>query len=194
MSQARPKTGRGSMGRGTLEQVISRATFVLSGYALHISMAYLLKGPSAYGLLGLMISVTNIARVLLSTGLPQATPKFIAEADEELAYPILRTSLKLQWIMAAAIIGVYVAGIPLWQDFLNDPTLAPYFCASAPSDPAHGNAFQVLLELLRRPASVHAPSRGSTSCTRSGAWCSPSPSCFWDSASTACCGASVPRS
>ncbi len=144
MSQALPKTGRGSMGRGTLEQVISRATFVLSGYALHISMAYLLKGPSAYGLLGLMISVTNIARVLLSTGLPQATTKFIAEADEELAYPILRTSLKLQWIMAAVITGVYVAGIPLWQNFLNDHTLAPYLLASAPLIPLMGT-HQVLL-------------------------------------------------
>ena len=144
MNQALPKTGRGSMGRGTLEQVISRAIFVLSGYTLHISMAYLLKGPSAYGLLGLMISVTNIARVLLSTGLPQATTKFIAEADESLAYPILRTSLKLQWLMAAAITGVYVAGIPLWQNFLNDQTLAPYLLASAPLIPLMGT-HQVLL-------------------------------------------------
>lgn len=141
---ARPKTGGGTMGRGTLDQIISRAIFVLSGYALHISMAYLLKDPATYGLLGLMVNVTNIARVLLSTGLPQATTKFIAESDETLAYPILRTSLKLQWIMAAAITGVYVLGIPVWSRFLNDTSLAPYFLASAPLIPLMGT-HQVLL-------------------------------------------------
>lgn len=141
---ALPRTDRGTMGRGTLDQVISRAVFVLSGYALHISMAYLLKDPATYGLLGLMVNVTNIARVLLSTGLPQATTKFIAESDESLAYPILRTSMKLQWLMAAVITAVYLAGIPLWMRFLNDDSLAPYFLASAPLIPLMGG-HQVLL-------------------------------------------------
>ena len=65
-------------------------------------MVYLLGDPRAYGLLGIMINMTNIARVLVSTGLPQATSKFIADNDEELTYPILRTSMKLQWIIGGS--------------------------------------------------------------------------------------------
>ncbi len=62
-----------------------------------------------------MINMTNIARVLLSTGLPQATSKFIADNDEELTYPILRTSMKLQWIIGGASPVSTSRAIPLWQ-------------------------------------------------------------------------------
>jgi O-antigen/teichoic acid export membrane protein len=132
------------MGRGTLFQMISYGAFIASGYALNISMVYILADPVAYGLLGVMINVTNIARVALSSGLPNATSKFIAESDEESVYPILRTSLKLQWIMAAAIVVVFVAGAPLWGRLLNDTSLTPYFWACAPLIPLMG-VYQVIL-------------------------------------------------
>lgn len=132
------------MGRGTLFQMLSYGAFIVSGYALNISMVYILGDPVAYGLLGIMINATNIARVLLSSGLPNATSKFIAENDEELAYPILRTSLKIQWIMAAAVVVVFVAGAPVWSAMLNDSTLTPYFWACAPLIPLMG-VYQVLL-------------------------------------------------
>lgn len=135
---------RASVGKGTLWQMVSYGAFIVSGYALNISMVYILGDPVAYGLLGIMINTTNIARVLLSTGLPNATSKFIAESDEELAYPILRTSLKLQWIIGAAIVAVYVLGAPLWARMLNDSSLTPYFWASAPLIPLMG-AYQVML-------------------------------------------------
>jgi O-antigen/teichoic acid export membrane protein len=125
-------------------QMLSYGAFVLSGYALNISMVYILADPVAYGLLGIMINTTNVARVLLSNGLPNATSKFIAENDSELAYPILRTSLKLQWVIAAVIVVVYIAGAPLWGLLLNDSTLTPYFWASAPLIPLMG-AYQVIL-------------------------------------------------
>lgn len=133
----------GSMGRGTLHQMIARVAFILSGYAINIAMVYLLGDPALYGLLGIIIAVTNIARVLLSTGLPQATSKFIADNDEAFTYPILRTSLKVQWVMGAVIVVVYVAGAPLWARLLNDSSLVPYLWASAPLIPLMG-AFQVL--------------------------------------------------
>lgn len=132
-----------SMGKGTLYQVVARAVFVLSGYAINASMAYLLVDPVAFGVLGTMINVTNIARVLLATGLPQATSKFIAENDEELAYPILRTSMKLMWGMGAVIVAVYLIGTPLWTRLLNDTSLTPYFIVAAPLIPLLG-AFNVL--------------------------------------------------
>lgn len=131
------------MGKGTLHQMTARVAFIISGYAINITMVYLLADPVSYGLLGIMINMTNIARVLLSTGLPQATSKFIAQSDEELTYPIIRTSMKLQWMLGAVVVAVYAGGAPLWARLLNDPSLVPYFWASAPLIPLMG-AFQVL--------------------------------------------------
>lgn len=131
------------MGKGTLHQMIARVAFIVSGYAINIAMVYLLGDPAAYGLLGIMINMTNIARVLVSTGLPQATSKFIAENDDDLTYPILRTSMKLQWIIGGALMVVFMAGAPAWARLLNDTTLTPYFWAAAPLIPLMG-AFQVL--------------------------------------------------
>lgn len=134
---------RTAMGKGTLHQMYARVAFILSGYVLNIAMVYLLGDPAKYGLLGIMINITNIARVLLSTGLPQATSRFIADNDDDLTYPILRTSVKLQWVLGAVIVAVYVAGAGLWAGLLNDDSLVPYFWASAPLIPLMG-AFQVL--------------------------------------------------
>lgn len=131
------------MGKGTLHQLVARAAFILSGYAINIAMVYMLGDPVLYGLLGIMINVTNIARVLLSTGLPQATSRFIADNDDSLTYPIFRTSMKLQWIIGAVIVVVYAGGAPLWSRLMNDSSLVPYFWASAPLIPLLG-AFQVL--------------------------------------------------
>ncbi len=135
--------GDAQMGKGTLHQMIARGAFVLSGYAVNILMVYLLGNPVLYGVFGTMTNITNIARVLLSTGLPQATSKFIADNDERLSYPILRTSMKLQWILGAAIVAVYVAGTPVWTRVLSDPSMTPYFWVTAPLIPLMG-AFQVL--------------------------------------------------
>lgn len=140
---AEMKLKRSSLGRGTLFQMLAFAAFVMSGYVLNISMAYILA-PVAYGLLGIMINITNIARVLLSTGLPNATSKFIAENDDEMSYPILRTSLKLQWVMAAVIVTIFVGGAPIWARMLSDSSLVPYFWACAPLIPLMG-VYQVIL-------------------------------------------------
>ena len=131
------------MGKGTLHQMIARVAFIVSGYAINIAMVYLLGNPVSYGLLGIMINVTNIARALLTAGLPQATSKFIAGNDDDLTYPILRTSMKLQWIIAAGIVAIFCLGAPLWANLLNDSTLVPYFWVAAPLIPLMG-AFQVL--------------------------------------------------
>jgi O-antigen/teichoic acid export membrane protein len=135
---------RTSIGKGTLFQMVAYGAFILSGYALNISMVYILGDPVAYGLLGIMINVTNIARVALSSGLPNATSKFIAESPPELAYPILRTSLKIQWIVAGAIVIVFIGGADVWGRLLNDTSLTPYFWACAPLIPLMG-VYQVIL-------------------------------------------------
>lgn len=131
------------MGKGTLHQMIARVAFIGSGYVINIAMVYLLGDPVLYGLLGIMVNVTNIARSLLAAGLPQATSRFIAGSDEDLTYPILRTSMKLQWIIAAGVVGVFCLGAPLWANLLNDPALVRYFWVAAPLIPLMG-AFQVL--------------------------------------------------
>ena len=55
---------QGAMGKGTMHQMIARMAFIVSGYAINIAMVYMLGDPVSYGLLGIVINMTNIARVL----------------------------------------------------------------------------------------------------------------------------------
>ena len=112
---------QGAMGKGTMHQMIARMAFIVSGYAINIAMVYLLGDPVSYGLLGIVINMTNIARVLVSTGLPQATSKFIADNDDDLTYPILRTSMKLQWIIG----GGHRGGLRGGRDTVGQPAQRP---------------------------------------------------------------------
>ncbi|NQU43173.1 oligosaccharide flippase family protein, partial [bacterium] len=111
--------------------------FILSGYAIHVSLAHLLL-PLEYGLFGVILGMVTVVRVLLGSGISQATSRFIAH-DEEHAYAIFRTSRRAQRFLALAITALYIGGIPLWIRYLNDPTLAPYLLLSAVLVPLMGD-------------------------------------------------------
>lgn len=131
------------MGKGTVYYMMSRFAFLLSSYAIHITMAYYLKDPRDYGTLGVIISLVTIARVFLSNGLPQATSRFIAQQEEN-ASAILRSSLRIQLFLVAVVLVFYLAGIPLWTYLLNDRTLTRYILCSAPLVPLMAT-FQIYL-------------------------------------------------
>jgi O-antigen/teichoic acid export membrane protein len=118
-SLERPK--RSNLARGAAYTVLSRVAFILSGYAIHISMAHLLTAPE-YGALGVIVGLITLWRVFLSAGLPQTASQFIA-GDEARAYGIWRGALRIQMLFALAIWILYVAGAPLWANLLNDPSL-----------------------------------------------------------------------
>jgi O-antigen/teichoic acid export membrane protein len=134
------------MGKGTIYHIIARLAFLISSYAIHVSMAYYLSDPRDYGTLGVIISLITIARVFLSTGMPQATSKFIAQ-DEEHADVILKKALRIQHICAAIVTAFYVGGIPVWTSLLNDKSLAKYIVLSALLIPLMGS-LQIYLAYL----------------------------------------------
>jgi stage V sporulation protein B len=111
----------GVVARGALYTMLSRVAFILSGYAIHFSMAYLLL-PAEYGELGVIIGLITLWRVFLSAGLPQTTSQFIA-GDEQRAHGIWRQALKIQMLAALLLWVVYALGTPLWTLLLNDRSL-----------------------------------------------------------------------
>ncbi len=109
------------LARGAVYTMLSRVAFILSGYAIHFSMAYLLT-PADYGKLGVIIGLITLWRVFLSAGLPQTASQFIA-GDDEGAYGIWRQALKIQMTAALVLWAVYVLGTPLWSRLLSDTSL-----------------------------------------------------------------------
>ena len=118
------------MGKGTIYNMISRCSFLLSSYAIHFTMAYFLTDPRDYGTLGVIISMVTLARVFLSVGMPQAVSRFIAH-EEERAGMILRQGEKIQLIAASIVVIIYIGGIPLWTFLLKDTSLTNYILLSS---------------------------------------------------------------
>ncbi len=110
------------MTTGTLYQVIARFGFLISSYLIHVSMAYFLADPRDYGDLGVILGMVTMARVFLSTGLPQSTSRFIA-MDPSNEGAIFATALKIQFLCSLGILVLYAAGTPIWTRLLNDTSL-----------------------------------------------------------------------
>jgi O-antigen/teichoic acid export membrane protein len=118
------------MSKGTFYQIIARFSFLLSSYLIHISMAYFLADPKDYGNLGVILSLITVARVFLSTGLPQTASRFIA-LHEQHEGAIFWKSFQIQAVCSLAILVIYVGGIPLWTSILNDKSLGNYILLSS---------------------------------------------------------------
>lgn len=114
---------------GAFYMMVSRVAFVLSGYAIHVTMAHLLV-PADYGTLGVIVGLITLWRVFLSAGIPQTTTRFIA-ADERQTYWIWRRALRIQAGAALVLWAAYVVGTPLWVRLLNDASLTPYILLSS---------------------------------------------------------------
>ena len=132
--------------KGTIYHLIARTIFLVSSYALHITMAYHFLDPRHYGTFGVLMSILTIAYTFLSTGLPQAASKFISQ-DEAHADAIMKKAMRLQYIYIAFVVMVYVGGVPVWILFLNDRALTRYLLMSAVLIPLMGT-FQMYLSYL----------------------------------------------
>lgn len=134
------------MGSGTIYNLIARVAVLLSLFAIQVTMAHFLKDPRDYGTLGVILSMLAIAYILLSTGLPQAISKFIAQ-DEENAGAIFKKGIQMQQVVSAMVVVIYVGGIPLWTSLLNDASLTRYILWSAILIPLTGS-LQIYLAYL----------------------------------------------
>ncbi|RJX20463.1 MAG: hypothetical protein C4575_06475 [Desulforudis sp.] len=121
----------------TLYQIAARFVFVLSSYGLHILLAYFISDMEEYGRIGVVFSILAIARVLLSSGLPQAIARFVA-LDNEASRAVFWFGLQYQLFFSIIIALIYVFGARLWISLCGDNELFPLVLISALIIPATG--------------------------------------------------------
>ena len=110
--------------QGTIYLSLAQASFVLSGYALHIGLGRLL-GPAEYGIYSIIISIATMLNLILSIGLSQAVSKYVSENEND-SLSILKSSLCISIIIgciASFIIVIQARNISI---LLNDDSFAPY--------------------------------------------------------------------
>lgn len=109
--------------------LLSSIIFVVSGYLIHIWLGKEL-GPIEYGIYGVIISLMTTVNIIQSSGLPQATSKFIASGkhDNEV---VLKASLRLQIISTLILALVFFALAQPLALLLNDAGLTNYIRASS---------------------------------------------------------------
>jgi len=125
------------MNIGTLYQIVARFVFVLSSYGLHIILAYLIYDMTDYGRVGVVFSMLAMARVFLTTGVPQAISRFVAQ-DPNVSEGIFWTGLKFQLIVSVFITLIYVAGAWTWIVMVEDFEMLPLVLISALIIPTSG--------------------------------------------------------
>ncbi|MFH1860990.1 MAG: flippase, partial [bacterium] len=122
--------------KGTIYLTIGQIVFVISSYTLHIGLARYL-GPEGYGVFGVILYLTIMARSLVNRGIPQSVSKYIAE-NEEHAIAIKNKGLFIQIVFSIFITIIYFCCAPILGQVLHDPSLVPYIQLSAFNIPFFG--------------------------------------------------------
>lgn len=109
--------------------MVSSSVFLVSGYLISVWLGREL-GPTEYGIYGVIISLMTAVNIIQTSGLPQATSKFIASGKHNVD-EILNASLRLQ-IISTGILTLlfFIFAYPL-SLLLNDATLVGYIRATA---------------------------------------------------------------
>jgi len=102
----------------------AQIAFILSGYILQIGLGRLLN-PAGYGIYSVVIYIATVINLILTTGFPLATSKYISK-DKNLSLSILKTTLSFSLITSiSASILMYLCAKIISQ-LLNDITLIQY--------------------------------------------------------------------
>lgn len=112
------------MGTGTVYIMIAGLVFSVFNYAIHVGLARKF-GPELYGIFGILMSLYLINTAFLSTGIPRALSKFVSETKEK-TVSFLKTSVRLQLILALLIAFIYIIFAPVIGRILKDPSLIKY--------------------------------------------------------------------
>lgn len=115
---------RQSITQGTLYLLIAQIVFILSGYMVHIGLGRLL-GPNDYGIYGVIIYLATVFNLILITGLPQATSKYISE-DGTNSLNVLKTSFIFSMFLGVIFFLIIIAEAEDIAQLLKDPGLTPY--------------------------------------------------------------------
>ncbi|HEX8923678.1 MAG TPA: flippase [Patescibacteria group bacterium] len=120
---------RNSLATGTLYVTVGSLFFMVSGYLVNIWLGRHL-GPRDYGTFGVVQSLWNAANLILTSGLPQAVTKYIAQDDSH-SDSILRAGLIVQLLSSLSMtLGFFVLA-PYISSLLHDQSLTPYIRLSS---------------------------------------------------------------
>lgn len=116
-----------SIAQGAIYLLVAQISFVLSGYVIHMGLGRYL-GPEMYGIYAIVISIATIFNLILTTGLPNATSKYISELNHDTKYrrSIVKTSILLSLFIGLVCSCIIFISAETVADQLNDPTLALY--------------------------------------------------------------------
>jgi stage V sporulation protein B len=122
--------------KGTIYLTAASLVYMVSGYFLSVWLGRFL-GPEKYGEYGVIISLMTLINLVQTSGLPQATAKFIAERSDE-ATSIFKRAIQIQLILAIGLMVILAfLAIPS-AHFLGDNKLAPFVAATALILPLYG--------------------------------------------------------
>ncbi len=114
----------GNTARASIYALVAQFIYMLGGYLVHSGMGRIL-GPAEYGVFGVILSLNSVLLLFLSSGVPTAVAKLMAE-DGKKSSRVLRSGLVVQGIASLAFFGAYWLAAPLLASVLGDPGLADY--------------------------------------------------------------------
>ena len=118
------------LGQGTFLNMLAKLTYLFCGYVIFIVIARIL-GPNKYGIYGVIFAFLYIVFLFLRSGIPYSVPKYIA-GDESIAYPILKSALKIQLAWATFLCLLLFVGAEVFAKLVfKDESLAHYLRLAA---------------------------------------------------------------
>ena len=108
-------------GRGTIYITAAKVWFMVSGYGIAVTLAYLLTVED-YGIYRVVINTVSIINAVIITGTYQTVSKYVSQEPEN-ADSIRWKALRLQaYVGGAATLGFFLLA-PVTASLLNDPRL-----------------------------------------------------------------------
>lgn len=114
----------GQISRGTLFLMASQVIFLVSSYVIHITLARQL-GPSAYGTVGVVLSLLIISQIIVMGGIPRAASKYIS-SNINIASAVIPKVIWLQLFISLLLMILYYSAAPVIAQLLGDRALIAY--------------------------------------------------------------------
>jgi stage V sporulation protein B len=116
-------------GRGTIYITAAKIWFMVSGYGIAVTLAYLLT-VEEYGIYRVVINTVSIINAVIVTGTYQTVSKYVSQEPEN-AEAIKRKALGLQvYVGGAATLGFFLLA-PVTASLLNDQRLTGWLRLAA---------------------------------------------------------------
>ena len=119
-----PAIAKPKAGRGFIAIVGAKAWFIITSYAIQLSLPRLLESAAEFGLYKATLSGVSILNNVLIVATIQSVAKRVSE-DESATPALLRQALRIQLVLGGALAVSLFVGAPALSRFLLDDSLVP---------------------------------------------------------------------